>query len=716
MRNPVHLTAVGLAAAFSTPAVVAQSIDYPETKKVDQVDVYFGTEVEDPFRWLEQDVRESDDVRDWVTSQNEVTFDYLESLPGRQAIEQRLTELWNYARWGSPFEVGGRWFQSRNDGLQNHSVIYMSDSPDLNGDWKVFMDPNTWSDDGTVALGGLSFSDDGRYAAYGIQDGGSDWRTWKIRDVETGEDLPDTLEYLKFTGVSWDAKSEGFFYSKYPDPKPGEKFTSLNLENKVMYHRLGTDQSQDYVVYWRPENPNWNYGSYATEDGNWLVIQISVGTDDKYRVYLKDLTKPYAAPIPVIDEFENSYGYIYNDGPVFYMTTDYQAPNKRVVKIDVRNPSKENWVEIIPERKEPLQGANFVNNMLVCSYLRDVKTAVDIFTIDGRPVRSVELPGPGSAGGFGGEPTDTETYYSFSSFAMPPSIYRYDMITGESELYWRANVDFDADRYTTTQVFYPSKDGTMIPMFIAHRKDIDLDGTNPTLLYGYGGFNISLRPSFSITRAAWMEMGGVYALANLRGGGEYGREWHEGGKKLNKQNVFDDFIWAAEWLIDNGYTSQDKLAIQGGSNGGLLVGACMAQRPDLFGVALPAVGVMDMLRFDEFTAGRYWTDDYGSSKESEAMFRELKRYSPLHALKDGVSYPATLVTTADTDDRVVPGHSFKFAARLQEAHNGNDPVLIRIETRAGHGSGKPTAMRIEEIADIYAFTLKNLGESVPSTN
>jgi prolyl oligopeptidase len=702
----VSACALGLGVA---PA--AAQLDYPETQKVEVSDSYFGTEVKDPFRWLEEDVRNSQEVRDWVTAQNELTFGYLQQIPGREIFKERLTKLWDYAQRSAPFDQNGRWFQYRkDDGLQNHWILYTSTS--AQGPWEVLFDPNQWSEDGTTALGGVSISESGRYVAYGIQEAGSDWRTWRVRDVETGEDLPDELRKLKFTGISWTHDDKGFFYSKYPDPAEGEAFTGLNLENKLMYHTLGTDQSEDVVVYWRPENPTWNYGSGVSDDGRYLLIVVSVGTDDKYRVYVKDLEHPYAAPVPIIDEFENSFGYIWNDGPIFYMTTDHNAPNERVIAINIHNPAPENWKEIIPEKSEPLGGVSFVNNTLICSYLRDVQTAIEMYSLDGELVRTVELPGVGTASGFGGEPDDTVTYYTFSSYAVPPSIFRYDMVSGESELYFQPDIDFDPDRFVTKQVFYESADGTRVPMFITHLKDLKLDGTNPTLLYAYGGFSISLRPGFSTSRVAWMEQGGVYVVANIRGGGEYGREWHEGGKKQNKQNVFDDFIGAAEALIAKGYTSPEHLAIQGGSNGGLLVGAAMAQRPDLFAVALPAVGVMDMLRFDEFTAGRYWTDDYGSAKESEDMFRYLLGYSPYHNLKDGTAYPATMVTTADTDDRVVPGHSFKFAARLQEAHEGEQPVLIRIETKAGHGSGKPTSMIIEELADVYAFTAKHTGLKV----
>ncbi|MEM8835969.1 MAG: prolyl oligopeptidase family serine peptidase [Planctomycetota bacterium] len=692
---------------------MAGEFDYPDAERVDHVDEYHGAKVQDPYRWLENDVREDEQVEAWVEAQNKVTFDYLKSIPGRDTIEDRLTKLWDYAKFGTPFKQGDRYFIYKNDGLQNHYVLYKMD--ELGGEETVLFDPNTWSDDGTVALAGTSFSNDGRYVAYAIQDAGSDWRTWKVRDVATGEDLPDTLEYLKFTGVSWDADDEGFFYSKYPDPDPSQKFQSLNLNQKVMYHKLGTDQADDVVVYHRPDKPEWGYGAGVTEDGRYLVITAWKGTDNKYRVHYKDLKNPYMMPRHLVGDFDHDFTFVENEGPIFYFQTDKDAPNNRIIAIDIREPAEENWVEIIPEADEPLLGVNVVNNMMVASYMKDVLTEIRMYDLRGRFIRNVELPGVGTAGGFGGDRGDTETFFSFQSLTTPPSTYRYDLITHEYELLERADVDFDPSRFVTKQVFYSSKDGTRVPMFIAHRKDLELDGTNPTLLYGYGGFSISLRPGFSVSRLGWMEMGGVYAVANLRGGGEYGKSWHDAGKKMNKQNVFDDFITAAEFLIDEGYTSSEKLAIHGGSNGGLLVGAVMTQRPDLFAVAVPAVGVMDMLRFDEFTAGRFWTDDYGSAKDSPEMFNYLKAYSPYHNLKVGESYPATLVTTADTDDRVVPGHSFKFAAALQYAHAGDEPVMIRIETRAGHGSGKPTAMIIEEQADIYAFIAKNTGMKIPAS-
>ena len=685
----------------------ASRLEYPETQRIGHVDVYHGIEVIDTYRWLEEDVRESEPVREWVNAQNKVTFEYLQSLPRREQIKMRLTELWDYEKYSIPGKVGGRYYIAKNDGLQNHHVIYVMDS--LDGQRRVLLNPNKWSKDGTTALGGMSFSEDGSFVAYAIQDAGSDWRTWKVRDVETGKDLADTLNYLKFTGAAWDSKSRGFFYAKYPNPEPNEQFTSLNKNMKVMYHRLGTSQENDVVVFYRPDHPEWGYGVEVTDDGHYLILTIWVGTDEKYRIMYKDLDQPYAMPIDLIEHFENEYSFIDNDGPVFFFHTDFEAPNRRMIAIDTRKPECENWKEIIPETQEPLQSVNLVNNLLVCTYLKDVTAQVKLYTMDGRHLRNVEFPGLGTASGFGGKRRDTETFYSFQSFAVPPSIYRYDLITGKSKLLERAKVGFDPNEYMTEQVFYKSKDGTRVPMFITHKKGIKRDSSNPTLLYGYGGFNISIRPYFSALRLVWMEMGGIYTVANIRGGGEYGQKWHESGKKMQKQNVFDDFIAAAEYLIESKYTCSKKLGILGGSNGGLLVGACMTQRPDLYAVTIPAVGVMDMLRFDEFTAGRFWVDDYGSAKNSKEMFEYLKGYSPYHNLKRGIRYPATLITTADTDDRVVPGHSFKFAAQLQHCHAGDNPVLIRIETRAGHGSGKPTSMIIEEQADIYAFLDKNLG-------
>jgi len=704
-----HAVAFTLSAFFlgsSGRSPMAADFSYPETKKVDQVDTYHGVEVPDPYRWLEEDVRESEEVRQWVEAENKVTDKYLSQIPARDRIEQELTELWDYAKYSAPSKVGDRYFFQKNDGLQNQAVLYTMKS--LDDEPEVLIDPNKWSEDGTVALSNMSFSDDGRYLAYGVQDAGSDWRTWHIMDVATRELLPEKLEWLKFTSAEWTPDGKGFFYGRFDEPEEGEAFQSLNLNHKLYYHRVNTPQSDDVLVYERPDEPEWGFGPTVTDDGRYLIITVWKGTADKYRVFVKDLTEPYGIPVPLIDHFENEYTFLTNDGSKFYFKTDLEAPNKRVIAIDLRHPQPENYVEVIPEAEEPMESINVVANQFVVSLLKDVKTQVKMYGLDGKPLREVELPGIGTASGFDGKRTDIETFYSFASFTTPPSIYRYNMITGESELFRRSEINFDESKFELKQVFYESKDGTKVPMFIAHKKGLKLDGNNPTLLYAYGGFNISLTPYFSISRAQWLEMGGVYCVANLRGGGEYGEEWHKGGMLKNKQNVFDDFIAAAEWLIDNKYTSTPKLAIQGGSNGGLLVGACMTQRPDLFGACLPAVGVMDMLRFQKFTAGRYWVDEYGSSDDPE-LFKVLMQYSPYHQLKKGTKYPATMVTTADTDDRVVPGHSFKFAARLQEYNASDEPMLIRIETKAGHGSGKPTSKIIEELADVYAFLVKELG-------
>ncbi len=685
-------------------AMTAEKMTYPTSKKIDHVDELHGVKVPDPYRWLEDDVRESKDVAAWVEAENKVTMSYLEAIPQRDAIRKRLTELWNYEKYSAPFKAGSRYFYFKNDGLQNQSVLYKQDS--LDAEPSVLIDPNAWSKDGTVALGSTSFSDDGRYMAYSVADAGSDWNTWRILEVETGRLLDDELKWVKFSGAAWTSDHRGFFYGRYDAPPPGAAFQKTNLNQKVYYHRVGTPQSQDVLVYKRPDEPTWGFGLRVSEDGRYLIITVWKGTNDKYRVLYKDLTEPYGMPIELIDHFNDEYSFVGNDGTTFYFVTDLQASRKRVVAIDTRNPTVIR--EVIPQAAETLAGADIIANQFVLTYLKDAKTQVKVHAIDGRLIREVQFPGIGSATGFTGKRTETETFYSFSSFATPPSIFRYDLLTGESKLLRRAAVKFNPEDYEVKQVFYSSKDGTRVPMFVAHKKGLKLDGSNPTLLYGYGGFSIALTPSFSVSRLAWMEMGGVYAMPNLRGGGEYGEEWHKAGTKLQKQNVFDDFIAAAEWLIKNNYTQPAKLGIQGGSNGGLLVGACMTQRPDLFGACLPAVGVMDMLRFHKFTAGRFWVDDYGSADNPEE-FKALLAYSPYHSLKAQTRYPATLVTTADTDDRVVPGHSFKFAARLQESHTGDAPVLIRVETRAGHGAGKPTSKLIEETADLWAFLVKNLG-------
>jgi prolyl oligopeptidase len=708
---PLH-SALSTCAALLTATLTCAAdppIQYPESERVEHVDAYHGQTVEDPYRWLEDDVRESMAVLEWVTRQNEVTFEYLKRIPQRNAIEKRLTELWNYEKYSAPYKTGGRYFYSKNDGLQNQDVVYMMDT--LDAEPVVLFDPNTWSADGTVALSGMSVSEDGRYVAYGIAEAGSDWNTWRIRDLATGNDLDDEVNWVKFSSPAWTIDGKGFFYGRYDEPSD-EAFHNVNKFQKLYYHRAGTPQAMDVLVMKNDYEPDWGFGPDVTDDGRYLVITVWKGTADKYRVMVRDLRDPYAMPVDLIDTFEAEYSFIDNDASTFYFKTDLDAPRGRIIAIDITRPQRDHWREIVPQTSDTLRGADVINDQFVLSYLADASTRVRICSLDGTPVRDVDLPGIGSAGGFNGKRDYDETFYSYSSFAQPPGIYRYDMNTGKSTLMHRADVDMNPDDYITTQVFFTSTDGTRVPMFLTHRKDLSRNGALPTLLYGYGGFSIPITPGFSITRLAWLEMGGVYAVANLRGGGEYGEDWHQAGTKLNKQNVFDDFISAAEWLIKNGYTRPDKLAIQGGSNGGLLVGACMAQRPDLFGVCLPAVGVMDMLRFHKFTIGWAWVDDYGSSDDPE-QFEALRAYSPYHRLTPGTIYPATLISTADTDDRVVPGHSFKFAAALQYAQAGTKPVLIRIETRAGHGAGKPTAKRIEEAADVMAFMVKELGVESP---
>lgn len=705
IASPATFQILLMVILMTSPLVAAQPIHYPKTRKIDHIDTYHGVKISDPYRWLEDDVRESTEVSQWVEAENELTLGYLAEIPQRTAIRQRLTELWDYEKYGSPFKAGGRYYYFHNAGLQNQSVLFTMDS--LKGKPQVLIDPNQWSKDGTIALAGMEFSDTGKYVAYGIQDAGSDWRTWRIMEIETHKILDDELKWIKFSGVSWTKDGRGLFYGRYDKPNEENKFQSLNLNQQIYYHRIGTPQAEDILVYQRPDHPDWGFQAEVTEDGDYLVITVWKGTADKYRVLYKDLNEPFGMPIDLIDNFEHEYTFIGNDGPVFFFKTDLDAPRKRLVAIDIRKPDSKHWKSIIQESDNVLDSVSFVGNLFLAQYLKDAHTDVEMYSLAGQKVDHLELPGIGTASGFAGKRTDTETFYTYSSFAVPPTIYRLDLITRQSTLFRRSNVQFDPTGFETKQVFYRSKDGMRVPMFITYRKGIKLDSQNPTLLYGYGGFNISITPQFSVSRVAWMEMGGILAVANLRGGGEYGEQWHQAGTKLHKQNVFDDFIAAAQWLITNRYTSTPKLAIQGGSNGGLLVGACMTQRPDLFGACLPAVGVMDMLRFHKFTAGRFWVDDYGCSDDPE-QFKALLVYSPYHNLKPGTKYPATLITTADTDDRVVPGHSFKFAARLQEDQAGDAPVLIRIETRAGHGSGKPTKKIIEEIADQWAFLVKNL--------
>ena len=684
--------------------MMATSLSYPPSPRHDQVDFYHGVAVPDPYRWLEDP--QSAASRQWIEAQNQVTSAYLETLAGRSAISDRLTQLWNFERYSTPFKQGGRYFYFKNDGLQNQSVLYTL--PSLEAEPRMLLDPNTLSEDGTVSLSGMAVSENGAYLAYGLSSAGSDWVEWYVRDIATGVDTDDRLQWVKFSGASWSHDHQGFFYSRYDEPDETTKLEAVNYYQKLYYHRLGNPQGDDVLVYDRPDQKEWGFGGGVTEDGRYLIISVWKGTDPNNLVFYKDLRAPDSPVVELITEFEASYSFVDNEGSLFWFRTDLEAPKGRLIAIDIAQPERGAWQEIIPESDDTLEGVGLLNHQFVADYLKDAYTTIRIFSLTGELVREVALPGIGSAGGFDGKRGDTETFYSFTSFTVPSAIYRYDMVTGQSTLYRQPEVDFDPAAYTTTQVFYESKDGTRVPMFITHKTGLELNGQNPTLLYGYGGFSISLTPAFSVGNLVWMEMGGIYAVPNLRGGGEYGEEWHQAGTKLHKQTVFDDFIAAAEWLMAAGYTSPAKLAIMGGSNGGLLVGACMTQRPDLFAAALPAVGVMDMLRFNQFTIGWAWESDYGSP-QNEAEFRALYAYSPLHNLKPGTAYPATLITTADHDDRVVPAHSFKFAAAHQAAHQGEAPVLIRIETKAGHGAGKPTAKVIEEVADKWAFLAANLG-------
>lgn len=706
------LTALALIVACSRNGTgdVPETIHYPETATVDHVDDYHGTEISDPFRWLEDDVRESDAVKNWVDAQNEVTFAYLASIPERELIAKRMRELWDYERFSLPKKAGDRYFYRYNNGLQNQDVIRTQTS--LDGAAELLIDPNTWSDDGTVALAGYWPSKDGSHIAYTIQDGGSDWREARVMNVDTGEVLDDHLEWLKFTGLSWAADGSGFYYSRYPATSAADKYQSLNKNMTVYFHRLGTSQDADEVIYTRPDYPDWGPRAFVTDDGEHLVITISVGTDDRYSIVHQDLTDPESEPVMIIEGFDYDYSLIGNIGDELYFRTNNGAPKNRLIAIDVNNPQPENWREVIAEAEDVLDGISLVGGRIIAGYMQDAWSVVKIFELDGSEAGVVDLPGIGTAYGFDGKVDDPETFFGYTSFNTPDTISRLDVSTGEVEVFKQPDVAFNPDDYQVEQVFYESKDGTRVPMFISHRKDVVPDGNRPTMLYGYGGFNISIQPSFSTTRLAWMEMGGIYSVANLRGGGEYGEEWHQAGTKLNKQNVFDDFIAAGEYLIENNYTNSDKLAIFGGSNGGLLVGAVTNQRPELFGAAIPAVGVMDMLRFHRFTAGRFWTDDYGSADNPEE-FEALRAYSPYHNITEGTEYPAILVTTADTDDRVVPGHSFKYAAAMQRAQGGDAPVLIRIETRAGHGAGVPTEKVIEDYADRWAFLVRNLDMRLP---
>ena len=682
---------------------------YPEARKADVVDDYHGHKVADPYRWLEDP--DSAETRAWVEAENKVTFGFLNGIPAREAIKGRLTKLWDYEKFGVPYKEGGRYFYSRNSGLQNQGVLYTT--PALDGEPRVLLDPNTLSADGTTALAGTAVSDDGALMAYGLAAAGSDWNEWKVRDVASGKDRDDVLKWIKFSSASWTKDGKGFYYGRYPEPKAGSALEESNYYQKLYYHRLGTPQADDDLVYEAPEHKEWQAHGEVTEAGDYLIITISKGTDAKYRVLYKGLDRPDAQAITLIDEFNAEYAFLGNDGPVFFFKTNRNAPRGKVVAIDTRAPEEKDWKELVPQAEETLLSVSLVGDRFFASYLKDAHSQVKLFALDGKTQGEVKLPGLGTATGFGGKRADRETFYAYASFTAPTTIYRYDVEAGKSTVFRRPKVDFDPEAYETSQAFYTSKDGTRIPIFLSHKKGLKRDGGNPTYLYGYGGFNIPITPAFSPSNLVWMERGGVLAIANLRGGGEYGEDWHQAGTKLRKQNVFDDFIAAAEWLIAEKITSAPKLAIGGRSNGGLLVGACLTQRPDLFGATLPGVGVLDMLRFHKFTIGHAWVDDYGSSDDAE-QFGALHAYSPLHNLKPGTHYPATMITTADHDDRVVPAHSFKFAAALQAAQGGPEPVLIRIETKAGHGAGKPTSKVIEEYADQWGFLEKVLGvESKP---
>ncbi|KPV95913.1 Prolyl endopeptidase [Pseudoalteromonas sp. P1-9] len=681
--------------------VTQAALTYPETKKGEVVDTYFDTQVADPYRWLEDDM--SDETAQWVKTQNKVTFDYLAQIPYRDKLKERLTKLMDYEKVSAPFKEGKYTYFYKNDGLQNQYVIYRQVE---GGEPEVFLDPNTFSDDGTTSLAGITFSKDGSLAAYQISEGGSDWRKVIIIDVETKKQIEDTLVDVKFSGLSW-VGNEGFYYSSYDKPE-GSELSAKTDQHKLYFHKLGTKQADDKVVFGGTDTQKHRYvGGYVTEDDKYLLISAAVSTSGN-KLFIKDLSKPDSKLETILDHTNSDTQVIENEGSKLYLVTNLDAPNKRIVTVDAAKPTPDNWKDLIPETENVLN-VSTGGGYIFARYMVDAISKVQQYDKSGKLVRDIELPGVGTAGGFGGEKEDKELYYSFTNYKTPGTTFKFNVETGKSEVYRKSGADFDPAQFESKQVFYKSKDGTEVPMILTYKKGLKLDGSNPTILYGYGGFNVSLTPRFSPTRAAWLEQGGIYAVANLRGGGEYGKKWHKAGTQLQKQNVFDDFIAAAEYLIAENYTSSEKLAVNGGSNGGLLVGAVMTQRPELFKVALPAVGVLDMLRYHTFTAGAGWAYDYGTAEQSKEMFEYLKAYSPVHNVKEGVEYPATMVTTGDHDDRVVPAHSFKFAAELQDKQAGANPTLIRIETNAGHGAGTPTSKIIEQYADIYGFTLYNMG-------
>lgn len=695
----IFLTSILIMAACSTGQ---KKLNYPETFRSDHTDIYFEDTVADPYRWLEDD--NSTETKSWVTAQNEVTKAYLEGIPFRSSLKNRLETIWNYPRMGVPFKKGGRYFFYKNDGLQNQSVLYVQQ--DLDAEPEILLDPNTFSDDGTIALGNVSASPDGKYLAYSISRGGSDWNEIVVLDMETRKLLEDTILWVKFSGISW--HNDGFYYSAYDAPQEGQALSGSNEFHKLFYHKLGSPQKNDQIIFQDKNNPKRNFYGGVTDDGSYLIISESQSTSGN-ALYAKPADDLEADFVKIAHGFDYDYDVVdHLNGKLLVVTTD-GAPMKHVVLIDPANPERENWKVVIPESDNVLTGVSLVGDFIYVQYLVDANSKAYFYDYDGNFVHQLELPTLGTIGGFSGNKGEPVAFYGFTSFTFPSSVYQYDVGTKTSSLYAGSEVDFDPEAFVTEQIFFESKDGTKVPMFLTYKNGMKLDGNNPVLLYGYGGFNISVTPSFSVARLPFLEQGGVYVSVNLRGGGEYGKEWHKAGQQLNKQNVFDDFIGAAEYLVANKYTNPTKIAIMGGSNGGLLVGACMVQRPDLFKVAIPIVGVLDMLRYQYFTIGWAWASDYGRSDDNEEMFRYLLGYSPLHNLKKGVEYPATLAVTADHDDRVVPAHTFKFMSELQYKHAGSNPVLVRIETQAGHGAGKPTSKLIEESADIYGFIMHNLG-------
>jgi prolyl oligopeptidase len=680
---------------------------YPHAPTSNQVDDYFGTKVADPYRPLENP--DAPAARKWIEAENRITFDFLKTIPEREGIRKRLTEIWDYERFGVPFKEKNCYFFSKNSGLQNQNVLYTT--TDFSLAPRELLDPNLLAKDGTIALSGLDVTDDARLMAYGLATAGSDWQQWKVRDVKTGKDRQDVIDWVKFSNASWKKDGSGFFYSRYDKPDEKNKLRSQVFGHKVFFHSLGTPQSQDKLIYERPDQKEWLFNAAVTDDARYLIITVQRGTDPKNRIFYKDLSDPNSKVIELLDKADAEYSFIDNEGSVFWFRADLNAPLGRIISIDTSKSLPPHIDELVAQSNDKLEAASSVGARFVAVYLKDAHSAVKLFKLDGSPDGEIALPGLGTVGGFTGKRNDRETFYSFTSFTTPAEIFRYDFNHRASELLFKPKVKFNPDDYATEQVFYNSADGTRVPMFVSYKKGMKRDGQNPTYLYAYGGFDISITPTFSPANLVWMEMGGIYAVANLRGGGEYGEKWHEAGMLHVKQNVFDDFIAAAQYLVDNRYTSTPKLAIGGGSNGGLLVGACMTQRPDLYGAALPNVGVMDMLRFEKYTIGWAWTSDYGSTQKPEDV-AYLYAYSPLHHIATGCCYPATLITTADHDDRVVPAHSFKFAATLQASQSCEKPILIRIETKAGHGAGKPTTKIIEETADRWAFLVKEFGIKV----